>query len=358
MIWTNRSFDRETRDHYEFYVTASNKDKSTATSTATVAVRILDDNDEPPRFTQHQYVFLVAENRPAGSTVGHVSAVDRDLAPNNRHSYYVDATGGDDDRAASLLGVEQRTGRVYTRRPLDRERRHQFRVTLSVRDDVIATLQDSATVVVKVTDDNDELPVFRFPTSSNDTAFAMADVVLGGRVARVSAVDADSGDNAVLRYSINAGNEHGLFDVDPVTGWIVANGSLAPYTMETFRLVVSAADAGTQSRSSSATLFIVVGDGMRQSVAADTESASLVGQLLQLPLSGTRLVVVIGFLLGLCVVVVAVCVTVCVYRLQRRHKLDADTVKGMSARAINHVTHAYVCNRNENHTNAVLATIF
>jgi len=338
-IWTNRSFDREARDRYEFYVTASNKDDPTATATATVAVRILDDNDEPPRFTQRQYVFLVAENRPAGSTVGHVSAVDHDLAPNDRHSYYVDAVGGGDNRAASLFGVEQQTGRVYTRLPLDREHRHEFRVTVTVRDDVVVTLHDSATVVVKVTDDNDEPPVFLFPTKSNDTAHVAADVVVGGRVATVSAVDYDAGDNAVLRYSIKNGNKHGLFDIDPVTGWIVANGSLARYTMETFTLVLSAEDAGTQSRSSSAELYIVVGDGMRQTVEVDTQSAGLVGQLLQLPLSGTRLVLMISCLGGLCVVIIAVCITLCVYRLQRRHKLDAETLKGISA---NHVTHEYM----------------
>jgi len=315
-----------------FYVTASNKldAPTTATATATVAVRILDHNDEPPRFTQHQYVFLVAENLPAGSTVGHVSVVDRDLAPNDRHSYYVDSAGGSDERTTSLFSVDQRTGRVYTRRPLDREQRHKFRVTLTVRDDVIATLQDSATVVVKVTDDNDEAPTFRFPTPSNDTAFAMSDVAVGGRVVRISAVDADSGDNAVLCYSISAGNEHGLFDVDPTTGWVVANGSLAPFMMETFRLVVSATDAGARSRSSSATLFIVVGDGVRQSVAVDSESAGLVGQLLQLhTVSGTRLAIIIGILLGFCcVIVIAVCITLCVCRRQRRHKLDGNTLKG------------------------------
>jgi len=312
-------------------VTASNKDQPTTTSTATVAVRILDDNDEAPRFSRHQYVFRVAENRPAGSTVGHVSAVDRDLAPNDRHSYYVDASGGDDDRATSLFGVEQRTGRLYTRRPLDHEHRREFGVALTVRDDVVASLRDSATVIVQVTDDNDETPVFQFPTTSNDTAFTTADVVTGQRLARVWAVDGDSGDNALLRYSIQTGNEHGLFDVEPVTGWVVANGSLAPYTMETFRLVVSAEDAGTRRQSSSATLFIVVNDGMHQSMMDNLESSGIVAQLLQLPMSGTRLVIVVGFLLGLCVVVIATCITLCVCRLQRRYKLDAKTLKGISA---------------------------
>ena len=344
IIWTNRSFDREARDRYEFYVTASNKADATATATATVGVRILDDNDEPPRFIQRQYVFHVAENRPAGSEVGYVSAVDRDLAPNDRNSYYVDAAGDGDDGATSLVGVDQRTGRVYTRRPLDREHRKQFRLTLIVRDDVVATLQDSATVVVKVSDENDESPTFRFPDDDNDTAFTTADVTPGGRVVRVSAVDRDAGDNALLRYSIKRGNEHGLFDVDPVTGWIIANGSLAAYTLETFRLVVVAEDAGTRSHSSSATLFIRVGDGTRQSLSADGQSAGLVAQLLEM--SGTRVVIVIGFLLGLCVVIIAVCVSVCVYRIQRRDKLHAHTLKGIAAYNYvysHHVTYEYVC---------------
>jgi len=331
IIWTNRSFDRETGDEYEFYVTASNS--AQRTSTATVVVRILDDNDEPPRFTRRQYDFHVAENQPPGSTVGHVSAVDRDLPPNDRRRYYVDAAlgGADDGAATSLLGVDERTGRVYTRRALDRERRAHLRLTLTVRDPVVARLHDTATVVVAVGDDNDEPPVFRFPSPANDSASVTAGARRGARVARLAAVDRDSGDNAALRYSIKSGNEHGLFDVDPSTGWIVANGSLASYALETFRLVVCAEDAGETSRSSSATLFVVVGGPGRQSVSgggSDGESAGLVAQLLDMPVSGTRLVIVIGFVLGLCVVIVAVCVTVCVYRLQRRHKPDPDTLKG------------------------------
>jgi len=325
IIWTNRSFDREAQDHYEFYVTASNKADSTAT--ATVAVRILDDNDEPPRFTQRQYVFDFAENQPTGSTVGHVAAVDGDLAPHDRHGYYVEAAD-DDGRATSLFGVDEQTGRVFTHQPLDRERTAEVRLTLTVRDKDVPTLRDTASVLVRVGDDNDEPPVFRFPTSLNDTASVSAGVALGERVARVSAVDRDTGHNAALRYSITSGNEHRLFDVDPLTGWIVANGSLAPYAMETFRLVVTAEDAGTSSRSSSSTLFVVVGDGTRPSAGVDGRSAGVVAQLLQMPLSGTRLVIIVALLLALCVVVVAVCVTVCVYCLQRRHKLHSDTLRG------------------------------
>ena len=76
---------------------------------------------------------------------------------------------------------------------------------MTVRDDVVATLRDSATVVVQVGDVNDESPIFRFPTASNDTAYAPADVTARRRVARLSAVDADDADNAVLRYAITAG---------------------------------------------------------------------------------------------------------------------------------------------------------
>jgi len=326
IIWTNRSFDREARDRYEFFVTAVNKRDSAATATATVIVNIIDDSDEPPRFTQRQYVFVVAENRPAGSTVGHVTAVDRDL--NHRPRYYVDAQGGADDWAASLLGVDEQTGRVYTRRALDRERRREVRLTLTARDALVAGLHDTATVVVRVADDNDQVPVFRFPAPGNDTAAVRAGVPAGGRVARLVAVDRDAGDNAALRYSITAGNEHRLFAVDRRSGWVVANGSLAPYARDTFRLVVSAEDGGASRRTSSATLFVVVGDAGGPQTGSNTgDSAGLVAQLLQVPVSGTRLVVVVGLALGLCVVIVAVCVTVCACRLQRRRKLDLDTLK-------------------------------
>jgi len=97
-------------------------------------------------------------------------------------------------------------------------------------------------------------------------------------------------------------------------------------------------------RSSSATLFIVVGGDGTGRMSVDGESGGLVGQLLQLPMSGTRLMVVVGFVLGLCVVVVAVCISVCAYRLQqRRHKLDAASLKGTvrQQQRITHMSQSY-----------------
>jgi hypothetical protein len=43
-----------------------------------VNVRLLDLNDEPPVFTEEEYVFSAVENAAIGTYVGSVTAIDRD----------------------------------------------------------------------------------------------------------------------------------------------------------------------------------------------------------------------------------------------------------------------------------------
>jgi hypothetical protein len=331
-IWTNASFDREQRDVYEFYVTASNSDRFVATgnrggaapnygtSTATVLVRVLDENDQPPRFTKSKYTFEIGENMAAGSTVGHVSASDADLPPHNRHSYYLEATSGGD--SSHLFGVDPRTGRMFTRRPLDREDSDTHRLVVSVRDDVIQTLRDQCDVTVYVTDDNDHAPLVTFPTQYNDTVYVVSTTAAGTRLTRIVATDSDSGDNARLWFTISQGNEHGLFRVDPNTGEVFLNGTLVQFVLETFRLTITVQDNGGSSGGVSTslktptTLFIEVREA--GSYVSEGGTQSIMSQLLQRPVAGIPAVVFIGLGLGLFVILVVVTISACMFRRQRR----------------------------------------
>lgn len=53
-------------------------------ASAPVLVSVIDVNDESPLFSSPAYSFSLAENQPAGSDVGHVTAHDRDSEPYNR----------------------------------------------------------------------------------------------------------------------------------------------------------------------------------------------------------------------------------------------------------------------------------
>jgi len=85
---------------------------------AVLVVNVLDVNDERPRFLADRYSFHVLENSPAGSLVGVVSARDDDGAPYNQFTLSLLPAGSLSD----AFSIDPLSGRLFTTRPLDRER--------------------------------------------------------------------------------------------------------------------------------------------------------------------------------------------------------------------------------------------
>lgn len=81
-IYLRSPLDRETRDHYELYVVASDNGSPPAQASTRVVVRILDANDNDPRFLRSSYEFSIEENMSRGSLVGIIGATDLDLGEN------------------------------------------------------------------------------------------------------------------------------------------------------------------------------------------------------------------------------------------------------------------------------------
>lgn len=48
-------------------------------SVVPVVIHVIDENDNPPEFTNTTFTFQVAENQPVDSFVGKLTAVDRDI---------------------------------------------------------------------------------------------------------------------------------------------------------------------------------------------------------------------------------------------------------------------------------------
>ena len=57
---------------------------------------VTDVDDEVARFERSYYHFDVADNQPAGTVVGRVSAVDQDLPPFNGFHYQLDTATSDE----------------------------------------------------------------------------------------------------------------------------------------------------------------------------------------------------------------------------------------------------------------------
>ena len=141
LIYTSGFLDRESMPKYSFKVEAlDNVTQSGAT--ITVYINVEDENDNAPDFEIGTYDVNIAENAVVGSYCIRVMAADRDSGDNARISYKV-LNGGD------LFGIDGTTGKIYTRRPLDRETMERHQLTVLASDHGIPSYSGTAKVLVR-----------------------------------------------------------------------------------------------------------------------------------------------------------------------------------------------------------------
>ena len=232
--------DREETPEYIITVTASNVPQFTAT--AIVIINIFDISDEPPTFGENSYQFAVIESANLGTTVGSALAMDPDIL-----GFIV---------SYSLLPsnspfIMDFFGNIILASPLDFEKQDKYFLTAFVSDEI--GLNSSASVLINVTDANDNSPIFlesSYTAEINETAPIRAVIV------SINAMDSDSGTNAVIRYELSP--DLSLFEINPSTGIVTVAEDLIDLNQSLYLLDVVATDGGEVPLSSTATLLIRV----------------------------------------------------------------------------------------------------
>uniref|UniRef100_A0A8B9NI50 Cadherin EGF LAG seven-pass G-type receptor 2 n=1 Tax=Accipiter nisus TaxID=211598 RepID=A0A8B9NI50_9AVES len=211
-----------------------------------------------PQFQPSSYQASVGENRPAGTPVTRVTAVDPDEGEAGRLHYAMAALF--DSRSDALFAMDPDTGTVTTATPLDRESKstHVFRVTAV--DHGTPRRSAMATLTVTVSDANDHDPAFEQPEYRESVR---ENLEVGYEVLTVRATDGDAGPNANVLYRLlNAGGANEVFEIDPRSGVIRTRGPVDREAVEAFELLVEATDQGQEPgpRSAMATVRIAVED--------------------------------------------------------------------------------------------------
>jgi len=303
------TFDRESRDFYEFMVTASDRGHSVSRSSSVlVRLEILDENDERPTFAYEVYTFGTYENQPSGTEVGTVSAIDRDLAPYNEVEYHLHDTG------QGTFEIGRHNGRITVKRPLDREQEAEYHlivVALQYGAEFDGSVNSTTRVKVIVADRNDNRPKFVFPAVVNDSVLVTTcRARVGVPVARIVAEDRDIGANAALRYQLlsDLPVEYQTFDVNPLSGVVTARQK---FTESEYPLHVRVRDAGSPPLAADTWLIVLV--NCSQSAAAqgppsDVISRSQLGGMLVVVVMAT----IASALLLICILVSTVVVRHCV----------------------------------------------
>lgn len=158
----------------------------------------------------------VRENVPVGIFVARLAA-SYDGGKTDLEYSVVSETPNNGSFSAGLFMVESRTGYMRTAADIDREAVQQITVVVAATTTSPRRHRSTATLVVMVTDVNDNSPVF---TAADTSARVMEDVAEGFLVAAVVATDADTGDNGRVTYCIVSGNEKGHFTIDGKSGML------------------------------------------------------------------------------------------------------------------------------------------
>lgn len=249
-VTTGITFDRETTPTFVFKVIASDKGPTTLSSTATVMVKVIDENDVAPAFLEKVFLFKVSEQKAAGTVVGRLIARDFDEGVNGEFEFY--AESGTQPFEVAKDGV------VKTTMSLDREKQEVYDFTVFVTDKGQPPKSSSARVKITIDDENDNSPKFVFPSSTNNTVLVSQNTKPGAIIARIRAVDPDKEQNGEITYSIEGANFSEVFYSNNHTGDIIAKKGLEEYSGQTFSLVAVARDLGSAFQATRVEFFVRV----------------------------------------------------------------------------------------------------
>ncbi|XP_064017470.1 protocadherin alpha-2-like isoform X11 [Pogoniulus pusillus] len=300
------ALDRERVREYEVEVRAEDGGKPPLRARRVVRVPVCDVNDNAPAFSQAVYTVLVRENNAAGAEVARVWARDPDEAENGRvrYSLWEGGAGGASVAAvgwrpaSSYVSVDGESGRVWAVQALDYEELQVLQFEVRAVDAGEPALVGNATVQLFVVDENDNAPVLlpaaggapgldpflgspveEVPGPNSETLWAWAawGAGAGQVVAKIRAVDADSGYNAWLRYEVLEPRGKGPFRVGVYSGEVSTARALEEADGPRQRLVIVVRDHGEPPRSATATLSVSLVEGGEKALSG---SSSLPGVLL------------------------------------------------------------------------------
>ncbi|XP_053423490.1 protocadherin alpha-7 isoform X4 [Nycticebus coucang] len=273
------ALDRERVSAYELVVIARDEGSPSLWATASVSVEVADVNDNAPAFPQPEYTVFVKENNLPGCHIFTVSAWDADAQENAMVSYSLVERPVGERALSSYVSVHAESGKVYALQPLDHEELELLQFQVSARDAGVPPLGSNVTLQVFVLDENDNAPKLLAPRADMGVG-AVSELVprsvgAGHVVAKVRAVDADSGYNAWLSYELQpVAGMRSLFRVGLYTGEI--STTRAPDEADTLRqhLLVLVKDHGEPVLTTTATVLVSL---VESSQVAKASSRALEG---------------------------------------------------------------------------------
>ncbi|XP_077122288.1 protocadherin gamma-C5-like isoform X17 [Ranitomeya variabilis] len=252
------SLDREDVSLYEVMLTAEDMGSPSLSSKVTITVNISDVNDNPPMFLNEDFNTFIPENNEPGHSLYTLSAFDRDEGSNAKFTYSVAEYQLGSLPISSFIAINPISGVIYATSSFDYEQVNVLEIVVQVEDDGNPKLFTNTTLYVFILDMNDNPPKLLYPKLSRELNISKT-VPVGYLVTKVSAVDSDSGQNALLSYSFVEPDNDGLpFNISSHSGEIKTVRKFLPSDESQQKLVLSISDKGHPSLSITVTLLVAL----------------------------------------------------------------------------------------------------
>ncbi|KAM6953609.1 protocadherin alpha-3-like isoform 4-T4 [Aplochiton taeniatus] len=253
--------DRETSSHYNVTITATDEGTPPLFTNNVIIVHVSDVNDNPPRFSEPVVYVYVKENSPVGDIIKTMSALDADINENGHVSYSLIDGSSNSFPFSSMLNINPATGDIVSLQSFDYEHLKTFQFEVQACDAGVPQLSSNVTVNVFILDENDNIPGILAPYSvhgSVNSENIPYSAEVGYFVAKVRAVDADSGYNALLSFHISEPKGTNLFRIGTSTGEIRTKRRMSDNDLKTHPLVLLVSDNGEPSLSATVSIDVVV----------------------------------------------------------------------------------------------------
>lgn len=262
---TTEILDREATSEYNISISARDFGSPPLMTKKVINVQVTDINDNVPTFLQPSYTVYVLENNPPGASICSITAVDPDASQNSYLSYSIMEGHIQGMPVSTYVSINSDSGNIYALRSFDYEQIRNFHIRVQVQDAGFPPLSSNVTVNVFILDQNDNVPVIVSPLPKNGSV--ATDVIPrsadpGYLVGKISAMDADSGQNSRLSYQIVQATDSTLFSIALYTGELRTIRSLGDKDATKHRLLIQVKDNGQPPLSTSVSIVLTVVDSI------------------------------------------------------------------------------------------------
>ncbi|XP_032776155.1 protocadherin gamma-A7-like isoform X18 [Strigops habroptila] len=193
-----RALDRELRAFHHLVLTAEDGGSPPKSSKTRITIQVLDANDNHPVFDRPSYGARLVENSPLGTLVVKLNATDVDEGPNGDIRYSLSSHNSAALR--QIFAIDEQTGEIRVQGNLDFEEATVYEIEVEAKDMGSPTMEEHCSVVVEITDVNDNAPEVILTSFSSSLS---EDAPPGTVVAVIHVRDKDSGDQGKVQCRVS-----------------------------------------------------------------------------------------------------------------------------------------------------------